>query len=424
MERQGRPDAQSATPYRDEVYFGARPEQEIAFAREEYRQRLERVRALMAERGIDCLYLTSPESMFYLVGYQAEWYQAESPRQWPPCSGVAVHVDHDRFILFEGEREAILTRIYTISDDTRFFPRDSYRDGIGFIAETLKDEGWLGGNIGLEFWSHRPNRAVSERFQAAFEAAGADVIDGSDILREVRWVKSPAEVACLLEAARIADIGQRRAREVLRAGVSELEVYGEIVRAMAAAGGENPGITMPVLSGDKANCTHALASRRKMAHGEIVTVDVCGVYNRYHINQARTYSIGEPAADTAEACRKAAGSMEVVRQMLRPNLPVRELNEALLAYYQEVGLWDRRGWIGGYEMGIAFPPDWVGNFVFDPLSEINQDRVFAPGTAVNYENQFFLPRHEGLYFMIESFLFTELEGRLLSSVPYDLTVIA
>ena len=423
MQRQARADGASAT-YRDEVYFSARPEREIAFTREEYRRRLERVRALMAERGIDCLYLTSPESMYYLTGYQAEWYQAESPKQWPPCSGVAVHVDHDRFILFEGEREAILTRIYTISDDTRFFPRDSYRDGIAFIAETLKSEGWLGRNVGLEFWSHRLNRAVSARFEAAFGAAGAEVVDGSDILRDVRWVKSPAEIDCLLEAAGIADIGQQRAREVLRPGISELEVYGEIVCAMAAAGGENPGITMPVLSGGKANCTHALAGRRKIAPGEIVTVDVCGVYNRYHINQARTYAIGEPAPDTVEVCRKAAGSMDVVRDMLRPGLPVRALNEALVAYYKDAGLWDRRGWIGGYEMGIAFPPDWVGNFVFDPLSEINQDRVFEPGTAVNYENQFFLPRHEGLYFMIESFLFTDQEARLLSGVPYDLTVIA
>ena len=74
-------------------------------------------------------------------------------------------------------------------------------------------------------------------------------------------------------------------------------------------------------------------------------------------------------------------------------------------------------------MGVAFPPDWVGTFVYDPSSEANADRLFEPGTAVNYENQFFLPRHAGMYFMIESMLFKADEARLLSKTPYELTVI-
>lgn len=412
-----------AQEYRDEVYFEAKPEKEICFSEEEYHSRLTRIREHMRESDIDCLYLTSPESLFYVSGYRTEWYQAESPMQWPPCSGIAVHRDHDRFILFDGEREAILTRIYTVSKDTRFFPRHSYRDGIQFVAEELKKEGWLAGKLGLEFWSHRPNRAVSERFQRAFENAGGSVVDGSLILREVRWIKSPVEVECLEKAAEIAEVGVRTAREVLRPGVTELEVYGEIVRAMSAAGGENPGITMPVLSGSKANSPHALASRREMAAGEIVAVDVSGVYNRYHINMARTFSLGEPSKEAADIARRAAGSTDVIRGLLRPNLPVRELNEAVLEYYQKEGIWERRGWIGGYEMGIAFPPDWVGHFVYDPLSDVNQDRMFEPGTAVNYENQFFLPDHSGLFLMIVSLLFKEDSATLLSNQPYDLIEI-
>jgi hypothetical protein len=74
-------------------------------------------------------------------------------------------------------------------------------------------------------------------------------------------------------------------------------------------------------------------------------------------------------------------------------------------------------------MGIAFPPDRVGNFVYDPLSPLNADRLFEPGTAVNYENQFFLPRHIGQYFAIDSFLFTEAEAKGLTEMPFELIVI-
>ncbi len=409
--------------YRDEVYFHSRPEPEVPFPEEELRTRLQRIRRAMAEARIDMLFLMAPESMYYVSGYQCEWYQAQSPRQWPASSSIAVHVDHDRYILFDSEREAVLGRIFTRSTDTRLFPRDQQRDGAAFIAEQLEAEGWLKGTVGMELRSYRPNRVISERFEALFQGAGAKVVDGTDILRNLRWVKSPAEIDCLREAARIANTGMAAAKAALSPGVTELEVYGEMVRAMAAAGGENPGITMPVLSGTKTNALHGLATRRRIGRGEIVLVDLCGVFKRYHINMARTFSMGEPAPDVAEIAAKASRAMAHLRSLLRPGLPVRELNREILRCLTEAGLWERRGWVGGYEMGIAFPPDWVGNFVFDPLSEINADRVFEAGTAVNYEHQFFLPRHIGQYFTIDSFLFTEAGTSGLSEESFDLIVL-
>lgn len=409
--------------YRDEVYFNSVPENETPFSKEEFDGRLTRLRRKMADAKIDMLYLMSPESMNYLSGYQAEWYQAQSPREWPAASAIAVHVDHDHYILFDSEREAVLGRIFTRSEHTRYFPRNALRGSAGFVAEELKRAGWLNGTVGLEFWSYRPNRMISHRHEDAFIATGAKVVDGTQLLREVRWVKSPAEVECLKEAARIANIGMAAAKNTIAAGVSELEVYGEMVRAMAAAGGENPGITMPVLSGTKTNALHGMATRRKMQHGEMVLVDLSGVFKRYHINIARTFSIGEPTAEIRDLTDRAARSMDVIRSILRPNLPVREFNETVMRYLRAEGLWERRGWIGGYEMGIAFPPDWVGNFVFDPLSDTNSDRLFEPGTAVNYENQFFMPRHVGQYFTIESFLFEEGVAHMLSDQPFELMVI-
>ncbi len=409
--------------YRDDVYFNSTPENEAPFTAEEFAGRLERLRGKMAQARLDMLFLMAPESMYYLSGYQAEWYQAQSPRQWPASSAIAVHVDHDRYILFDSEREAVLGRIFTHSVDTRYFPRDALRGSAEFIAQQLRREGWLSGTVGMEFWSYRPNRIISHRLEDAFLAAGAKVVDGTHVLRELRWLKSPAEIECLKQAARIANIGMAAAKATVGVGVAELDVYGEMVRAMARAGGENPGITMPVLSGAKTNALHGVATRRKMRHGEMVLVDLAGVYKRYHVNVARTFSLGEPSAEVRDLTDRAARSMDLIRSMLRPNLPVREFNMTVLDYFRGEGLWERRGWVGGYEMGAAFPPDWVGNFVFDPLSSENADRVFEPGTAVNYENQFFMPNHQGQYFTIESFLFEQQQARMLSDQPFELMVI-
>ena len=93
--------------YRDEVYFHSKPEAEVPFSAEEFKNRLTRIRKAMATAGIDMLYLMAPESMYYVSGYQAEWYQAQSPRQWPASSAIAVHVDHDHYILFDSERVVV-----------------------------------------------------------------------------------------------------------------------------------------------------------------------------------------------------------------------------------------------------------------------------------------------------------------------------
>ena len=216
------------------------PPMEVPFSRAEYWQRLARIRARMAHDGLDLLYLTAPESLFYVSGYACEWYQTESPKSWPPTSGIAVHVDHDDFILFDTPSEQILVRFVTVAEDVRIFPIEKRRDGIAFILDELRAAGWLSGTVGLELHSHRPNPAVSQRFREAFDAAGCTVRDGSDVLREVRWLKSPQEMACIEQAGRIADIGLAAARDAIRPGVTELEVYGEMIRAMARAGSTTP----------------------------------------------------------------------------------------------------------------------------------------------------------------------------------------
>ncbi len=411
-------------PYRNEIYFDAVPDRELAFPKEEFDERLSRIRAVMAREEMDCLFLTSPESMYYLSGYMCMWYQTESPVEWPPSNGFAVHVDHDRFIHFESEREAFLTRMFSVDGDVRYFPPESYRDGTRFIADELKAEGWLNGTVGLEYWAMRPNPAVSGLLQSRMERGGAKVIDGSHVLREVRWKKSPAEMACLEEAARIATIGQAAAGLAIRPDVTELEVQGEVIRAMASAGGELPGMMVPVLSGRKTCATHGVSTRKKIRDGEVVTLDLSGVHKRYHMNAARTFHVGRPAHPVLEVAERAAGAMEVANDCLRPNLPVRDLNGRVRQYYEEQGLWDSRGWIGGYEMGIGFFSDWVGNFVYDPLSEKNADRIFEPNTAVNFEIQVFLPGQVGAFFVVESFLFYEDRVvRATEEIPYELRIV-
>ncbi len=407
---------------RDLVLEQCTPDRELGFDLGEFRARLDAIRARMARDRIDLLWLMAPESLYYVSGYTCEWYQAQSPKQWPATSGIAVHVDHDRFILFDTPSERVMCRFVTCAEDIRIFPIEERRDGIAFIADELAAEGWLGGTVGLELHSYRPNPAVSARFCAAFEERGCTIVDASDVLREIRWIKSPREIAHLEEASRIADIGLEAARAAIRPGVTELDVYAEIIHAMAKAGGENPAITLPVLSGPKANTGHSLASRKIIRAGEQVNVDVCGVYWRYHANAARSFYLGEPPADVRDCHARSAGVFDVIAALLRPGLTVGELVRETRRYYDEAGIWSDAGWVGGYELGIGFPPDWVGNFVYE-MAHTDSEVVFEAGTCVNFESQFFSPRMAGITYYIDTLLFKEDGAGLPIRYPRQLTVI-
>lgn len=396
------------------------PERELAFPPEEYGSRLERLRSRMRDGGIDVLFLSAPESLCYLSGFAAEWYRAQSSIDWPPTSGIAVHVDADDFIHFDEADEELLIAITSVSRDVRI-RRPSDPTMKDFIVAELGAAGWLGGTVGLEMWSHRPHRGYSEVFQARLEQAGCRVVDGTRLVRDVRRIKSPLEIERVREAQRIADVGLGAAQQALKPGVSELEVYGEMAYAMACAGGELPAAPLPVASGSKNASVHALPSRRTIAAGDIVNIGCLGVRDRYHASIARCFSVGAPSPAVVRYAERAAGVTELVADTIRPGLPAAELLSAVETYCRAEGIWEDRWWVGGYEIGIAFPPDPVGEFHYGAGED--SEELFAPGTTCIFEANFYLPESAGLQVQISTMVFTQDEAAFVSEIPPGLIVV-
>ncbi len=397
------------------------PPKEAPFPLEEYRDRWARTRAAMADAGVDCLIASAPESMCYLTGYAAEWYQANGPRDWVPGSCVALHIDRDEPVQFDDPEEVTLIRFTSVADDVRIGPGLGW-DMFDFVVGELKALGWLDGTVGVERRSYRPHPAAAAYLDAALEAAGADVVDATGVARSVRRWKSPAEREVVREAQRIADVGMAAAREAMAPGVTELQVYGAMTHAMASAGGEVAAIPLPVASGYRAPTVHALASRKPLEPGDVVNVDVCGVVARYHANMARCFSIGEPSPAVRAQIDRVTAAVPLVAETLRPGLPVRELLETVERYYRDVGLWGEEWWIGGYELGIAFPPDWVGDFTYEVGTDPGEE-VFGPGDVANYEANFYLPEGKGLALCINTFAVEADRAGFLQTTPPDLVVI-
>lgn len=408
-------------------------EMSVAFPIEEYKNRLTRTREIMDREGIDFLYATAPESMNYISGYNVVWHRVNSPEPWYDSmgAGTAIHVDHDKFIHFDLPDEEGALKLTSMSTDTRLIydiPADMYgktyictSEEEGYkeiVVKNLKEEGWIksGMTIGLEFGSYRPSYLIFAQWKELFEAEGCKVVDATAVIREARSVKSKLELQYIETATNICDIGMKAIYDALEPGITELEIAGAYTQAQYKAGGEIQGIPNMVRSGPyRSWCFHIPASRRSILMGDPVGVDLAGVYNRYHSNQCRYFSVGEPPKEFAEKYAVNRRIMEMVKGLIKPNMLISELLCQLRKYYKEEGLWGEQYWIGGYELGIAFPPDWCGGFtVYDIYFDCeDMERRFVPGTVVNFETGFGC---------IDTLMFKDNEALVLGNTTRELMV--
>jgi Xaa-Pro aminopeptidase len=389
---------------------------DIAFPPHEYRRRLDVLRKAMAEARIDLVYLTTPDCVAWLHGYVASWYKSNGPMRYPQLYGTAVHVDHDHFIHFDNPTELPVLGKTSVSKDNRFFPSRDAAPTLAFVMGELKAMGWLGGTVGMEHWSYLPNRAVQTMIEGAFLAEGCRVVDCSALARRVRRVKSSYEIAHIEKAVELADIGHETVMRVARPGVSELELYGEVMRDIMAAGGETPALvhsftSSPVVDGRPVACGHAMMGRKKMQPGDFLKIDLCGVYHRYHGNVQRGYVLGEPPKAMVERHKKAAGAFEVFGREVKAGMTVAQVNAVMKRYYEGVGLLSEPGWALGYEIGLSLQPDWVGDFYFNMRDERWLDRVFEENMVTNFESMFNT-------WLVDTCVYGKTGTRILSKTPF------
>ena len=320
-----------------------------------------------------------PPNITYLTGYDMIWYYLTSP------VSVALHADSGQTCFFEVPYHRPTVEWHAVVDDAVFFGEG--QSPVEDIASELKARGWLKGTVGVEDWSRAPGGVVINQIKQSFYDAGANVVDGSWVVDRVRLIKSKAEIEVMKKAASIADTAMETVREAIRPGVTEIELAGVVLQAMMRAGGGDPAIRAAVRSGPRFAARHCAPSHRKLQMGDLVWINHCGSYNRYHADLGRLFSLGEPSANWRDLMNKTCGSVDYVKERVRPGDSTGVAQRAMDEYINSVGLRQYAAYISGYNMGIAIPPDWVGHTFIDPEAGFETVR-YDPGMITNYENLF------------------------------------
>ena len=350
-----------------------------AFPDQEYAERKGRVLRVMAERGIDTLLVTSPVNIAYLTGYDMVWYYLRTP------TAVAVNARDGSTLFFDLSYHEPTVAYHAVVDELSCF--ETFHSAVETVLNSLDDRGWGSGRVALESWSRNPNGNVLEALEAGLAEKGAEVVDGSWLVDDLRLIKSNLEVDVLRRAAQIADVAMSEVGETLRAGMTEIELAGIALAAMMREGGGDPAIRVAVRSGPRFVARHCAPSLRKLVAGELVWVNFCGSYHRYHADLGRLFSLGEPDARWAPLFAQASSIADEVLGACSPGDSTQSLQDAADAAVDTAGLRPQVALIGGYDMGIAIPPDWVGH-TFTKSSRGFTVANYHPGMATNFEMLF------------------------------------
>lgn len=354
-------------------------------------ERVKKVLDKMAELGYGQLLVTDPTSIFYLTGH----YEEPIERFWA------------LYLSGSGQHRLVANRLFTLPEvngvDILWYADGE--SGAAQLCPFMDKEKTLGvdGTMRAKF--------LLELMQAG---AASDYADASEVMKQVRACKDAAEQEKMKEASRINDAAMARFKELIRLGVTELDVADRMLGIYKELGAE--GYSFEPLVGFGANAAngHHAPDGTVLKEGDCVLFDVGCKKDGFCSDMTRTFFFGEPDEESRvvyETVRRAQLAAEAV---IRPGIPLCEVDRAAREVIGQAGYGEyfthRLGHFIGYDVHEA------GDV--SPASAI----IAQPGMIFSIEPGIYLPGKVGV--RIEDLVLVTEDGvKLLNHYPKELQTV-
>ena len=328
----------------------------MLFSKEEYKQRLDKVKKMMQEKGIDLLISHDTNNMNYLTGYDAwSFYYAQ-------C--VIVHVNSEEPLCFVRAQDAggayiktYLKKENIIVYEEKYIhtwpihPYDS-------LIDLIKKNKWDKLNIGVEMDSHYFTAYCYEKLIKGLP--NAKIKDSERLVNWVRLVKSDTEINLMKGAAIISQSAMKVAYDSINPGVRQCDAVAEIQKALFLGtpeiGGEYASIATLLPTGKGTSASHLTASDEKFVSGEATVIELSGVNKRYHCPIARTVHLGKPEQKKIDAMKATNEALDAGIEATKPGNTADDVAQKFWAVLDKYNI--KKESRTGYSIGIGYPPDW------------------------------------------------------------------
>ena len=276
-------------------------------------RRLDRVRAILADRELDLLLLTDPCHIYYVTGCLAPWFALGAVAISPGRSVVATSEPREDGTSVDEVRVAEAQSNATIR-----------LDQANGIAALLAPELAGARRVGLD--QGTLGAAMLQRLDAAF----TDVTP--DLLR-LRCRKDPDEVKLIQAAARCIDAAYARAAQVIQAGMDEIALYNELSTAVVEEAGE-----LPLRFGQDFQCgSPGGPPRRRLSRADELWILDLGVnYRGYYADASRVFAVTAPTDEQMRAHQRAVDTLAEIKRLARPGVACIDLFDLACGRMNEI----------------------------------------------------------------------------------------
>ena len=388
----------------------------------------ERALAVMDQHGLDALVATTPENVHYLSDYGTQHSYNFGP--WGISCAVLPRRDDIPATLIVHEFE-----VPALAESPSWMPDLRALTGVGFyvadeqgltqferntqelaaaaasagianrqraLGGLLRDLGLANATLGFD-----DVRIMAELGEN--ELGGASLRDAVNVFREVRLVKTPAELELLRHASRINQAALVSTASLAREGVT----CGELIRRyrsfMAAQGGYGSHITG---GGRDRPWISNWNTAYRLKEGDILHMDPAGWYERYWADQGRTRFVGPPSPRFEQFYRALQGCHAFVDPMLRPGITTTEIEAAARRAVGDAI--PAEGFVVlMHSIGIEQydHPQSLGDFLSEPFT-------LEKGMVVNFETLYF-ELGWGILQLEDSYLICDGEPERLGTLPQE-----
>ena len=275
--------------------------------------RLDKLKRLMREAGLDIVALVPGANLRYLTG--GVHYMMERPiLLFIPLEGRAVAVIPELEIpLFANHR--IESSVYAWSDAEGY--ERAFRDAFAEL-----DAG--GKTIGVE---GQRMRFFEGEIIRQF-AGGATVTGADEHLAPLRMIKDADEIAALRRAMQMSETALRQTLDAVRPGMSEREAANLLEANMKAAGGEGLSFDTILHGGGNTALPHSHPTDDLIQQGDPLLCDFGTIHQGYRADITRVVFVGEPSPDHRAFHEVVQTANAAARAAARPGVTAESVDEA------------------------------------------------------------------------------------------------
>ncbi len=344
---------------------------------EERRARIARLQKGMAERGVGAMIMESGSSLDYFTGVQ--WHRSER------TTAAVIPVKGETVIVTPAFEEPSVRETLAIGGDVR--PWDEHESPFARIVGVLKDRSIMGGQIAFESTTRL---FIVDGVRDAGAGAYA-VVSGDALVKAVRLIKSPAELALMQTANDVTLAALRHLHANTHVGMTPAEIGALMTSATVALGGA-PEFGL-VLINEASAYPHGSHQKQTLRDGSTILMDVgCTVYG-YQSDISRTWVMGQPSAKQRKVWATVKKGQEIALATANLGTPVGAIDDAVRAYYE------KEGWGPGFHLpGLSHRTGHgIGLDGHEPPYLVHGDTTpLAPGMCFSDEPGIYIPGEFGI----------------------------